>query len=458
MTSASLRLRLVVIILVPLLAIAVVVAAWQVRNARETAAELFDRSLLSTALAISADVARTGGNAISLETRDLLADTSGGEVFYNVFAPDGIYITGYATPPVPPPELLPQGDEIVYYNAVYHGQNVRVVRFRTVTTIDRVTGPFTQTVWQNLAVRNALVRALVERALIVITILIATVGLVVWFGVRIGLRPLLDLEDAIARRSSDDLSPIRRRSPPETRGLVQRLNTLFAQVEKAMEAQITLVTNAAHQLRNPLAGVLALAEAVESAPTEADMRIRAADLVVSARSASDLANKLLTLERVRAAPMGRERAAVDLCALMQGLADEATPRALGLGVALTATLPEEPVQSVADEIMLREAVSNLIDNALRHGGPELSRVELNLAAEDDCNRITVRDDGVGVADSDVEIVLSRFGQATPSQGSGLGLSIAEAVAQRHGGELTLADNAPGLVVTLSLPMTQVAAE
>lgn len=97
--ATSLRVRLTVIMLGPLLVIALVVGLWQVHDARKQAADIFDRSLLTVALAITADVARSNGNALSLETRDLLSDTSGGQVFYHVYAPNGYYVTGYATPP-----------------------------------------------------------------------------------------------------------------------------------------------------------------------------------------------------------------------------------------------------------------------------------------------------------------------------------------------------------------------
>ena len=86
MKLQSLRARLVLIILGPLLLIAVAAAAWQIRNATHRAGDIFDRGLLSAALAVSRDVALSGGDALSLATRDLIRDTSGGEVFYHVYA------------------------------------------------------------------------------------------------------------------------------------------------------------------------------------------------------------------------------------------------------------------------------------------------------------------------------------------------------------------------------------
>jgi two-component system sensor histidine kinase TctE len=106
----------------------------------------------------------------------------------------------------------------------------------------------------------------------------------------------------------------------------------------------------------------------------------------------------------------------------------------------------------ADPVMLEEALTNLLDNALRHGGQGLSRIELSLDASDEAVTVTVRDDGIGIAPDKVETALSRFGQANPGEGSGLGLSIAEAVATRGGGSLDLRPADPrGLQVVLRLP-------
>lgn len=448
MTSMSLRLRLTAIILLPLMLIALAVGVWQVRNARATAADLFDRSLLSLALAVSGDVARSDGGAVSLQTRDLLADTSGGRVFYHVYAPDGAFVIGYATPPVPVNLRPPDGDAPAYYNARYLGRDVRVLRLRDVTSIGGLSGTFTITVWQDVDVRQQFVRDLATRTFVVIAALIGTVALVVWFGVNLGLRPLLDLEEAISRRSSDDLSPIRRAVPTEARGIVGTLNQLLAQVSSAMQTQGDFISNAAHQLRNPIAGVLAMAEAVRSAPTGQAARQRADDLVLAARSASDLANKLLTLERAKSSTVSEP---FDLRTVVGAAVAGAAAQAEARGVSLNADMPEAPVTVLADALMVQEAALNLIDNALRHAGPDLSRIDVSVVS-DTVARLRISDDGAGANPEDFGTIMSRFGQAVPGQGSGLGLSIADTVAQRHGGSLTILSPEVGFSVEMRLPL------
>ena len=82
---------------------------------------------MTTALAISRDTALSGGDALSEDTRDLLRDTSGGAVFYHVYAPDGVFVTGYATPPVPP-SMAFTADGQTYFDAIYQSEPVRVLR------------------------------------------------------------------------------------------------------------------------------------------------------------------------------------------------------------------------------------------------------------------------------------------------------------------------------------------
>ena len=451
MTPASLRLRLTLIILVPLLLIAAVVGFWQVQDAREKAAEVFDRGLLTAALAVAADIALSDGDALSVQTQSMLSDTSGGNVFYHVYAPDGVFVTGYATPPIPIGAGPFNENEPEFFNGSYHGRDVRVLRLSDVTTIDGYSGVFTYTVWQDVALRNAFVRDLSMRTFTVIFALTGTVALVVWFGVNSGLRPLLELEDAISSRSSTDLRPIQRQVPTETRGLVKTLNSLFGQVETSMKAQNEFISNAAHQLRNPIAGVLAMAEEVKSAPSADAARGRADELLTSAHHAKDLANKLLTLERISADAAGPIQNAFDANALIANVAETLKLPADQNGVRLDTHLHPAPLPIVADEVMVREAITNLVDNALRHGGKDLSRISIAVSKAKDTVRFDIEDDGSGIDPADVPVVLSRFGQAGPSEGSGLGLSIAEAVAKRHGGHLDLAPQAQGLNVSLTLP-------
>ncbi len=449
--AVSLRVRLTAIILLPLMTIAVIAGLWQLNNARRTAAEVFDRSLLSAALAVANDVAISGGDALSARTRDILASTSGGQVFYHVYAPDGVIVAGYATPPVGIPRHQAEAARPTYFDAVYLGRDVSGVRLQNRTEIDGFAGIFTTTVWQDSGVRSAFVRDLVLRSFITISGLIAALALIVWFGVRLGLRPLLDLEHAIEARSGDELSPIRRAVPEEVEGIVRTLNRLFDQVSRSMTAQSEFIANAAHQLRNPIAGVLSLAEAVNNAPDGVAAKERAKDLLAAARETADLSQKLLLLERAKAISPQSVHEILSLAeALPDWIASFRSTAPEGATVNLTIADGLGPVQG--DPTMLREAVLNLLHNARQHGGPEMNAIDIDVSQNTGMVTISVQDNGQGIPRTDLPKALERFTQVSDTSSSGLGLSIVQAVAEGHSGSFEITTGDPGVRAFLRLPL------
>lgn len=450
----SLRRRLFVIIVLPLLLVSLAAGLWRVAEARATAQDLYDRDLLFIAIAVSRDVALLDGDAISPETGALLSDATGGPVRYHVYAPDGVFVTGYAVPPIPK-EKVPETDRpFIQFDGTYKGRSVRVLRMWDVSQIGGWSGTFTITVWQDQAVRQSFVRDVALRSLAVMAALIGAVAFFVWFGVNLGLKPLLDLQEAISRRTPDDLTPIRRKVPVETEGLVGQLNTLIGQIQVTLAAQTAFISDASHQLRNPIAGMRALGESILTAPNLETAKERARNLVDAAEHASNLANSLMTLERIRAHQTGDGFEYIDANELAEAAIAAATPQAKTQGVTLSLHLHDTPLLIWGDPVMLLEAFGNLVNNALTHGGAELSQVTLETALDGKWVRLHVSDNGRGIAPQDFTKVMARFGQTTPGEGSGLGLPISEAVAKQNGGELALNTVDGKLVVTLSLPLAQ----
>jgi two-component system sensor histidine kinase TctE len=325
------------------------------------------------------------------------------------------------------------------------------LRFQDVTVVSGIAGVFNITVWQSAQVRSHFVRDVLTRSFAVIALLVLSVAVVVWFGVGLGLRPLLDLERAIAKRTPTELEPIRREVPVEARGLVTTLNSLLDRISRRISSKDEFISNAAHQLRNPVAGVLALAEAVENAPNAQAAKARSRELVQAAREASDLTNKLLSFERASGIDMRNTGKVVDFAALVRDV-----------GAAYTASntrptdlrydMPENGVYVHGEAVMLREAILNLLTNASTHGGPDMTAVDLSLSVQKRHAVLTVTDNGTGIpADKHVEAI-SRFGQAGGGPGSGLGLPIALRVMENHGGSLEILECNSGASIRLSLPL------
>ncbi len=452
MKFPSLRSRLLFFILLPLSIVALITVFWQFYSETERAEDTFDRRLLSAALAISRDVAISDGDALSPATRQLLNNTSGGELFYHVYAPDGVFVTGYATPPVAPAQTSPGEPSPVYFDARYQSRDVRALRFQYVTTVADVSGAYNVTVWQDAAVRRSFVYQLVARSVAMSVLVVAAVGLIVWFGVGFGLRPLIDLEEAIARRSGTDLNPIKRDVPREAKGVVTTLNSLLDRISRRISSKDEFISNAAHQLRNPIAAVLALAEAVQSAPHPEAAKVRSAELLKAARQTSRLANQLLSFERAAGSDLEHTAKDLDLAVLV----GDTVTRFLSLhsdsDFELLYVPPSEPVSVRGDPVMLREAILNLLDNAVAHGGAGMTHIKLQCRKLERTVHLLVEDNGQGIPENKREQVMMRFAQANDGTGSGLGLAIASRVMAYHSGAIEILDADQGARIKVELPL------
>lgn len=450
-SAYSLRLRLFTVIVTPLIIMAILLGYWRFTVAQKTAEELFDRSLLAAALAISRDITISGGDALTPSTSQLIDDAAGGQVFYHATGPGGIYVTGYAYPPSPVQQSEAPG-ALHFFEADYRGEDVRVLRVTERTTIEGITGDSTATVWQRISDRNEFARELATRAAGLMGGLLLALSILVWFGVQLGLRPLADLQDAIASRSPDDLSRIKRAIPEETKGIVRTLNRLFEQVERSFEAQQSFISNAAHQLRNPAAAVQSMAEAVRDAkdPDERDRRIR--ELVDASRRAAKVAVQLLSLDRLKQPVRDADFKPVELRDLVRSACADMGPLVLVNGLEFELDMSDEEIWINGDQIYLVEAVKNLIDNAMIHGGEELSKITVSLTANAEKASVTVKDDGKGLNPDQSEAAFSRFSQVGPSSGSGLGLAIVASVAERHAGHVKINDSENGASITLTLSL------
>lgn len=300
------------------------------------------------------------------------------------------------------------------------------------------------------------------------------------WAVHRALKPLLDLKEEVEHRSPHDLSALDpQASPDEVRPLVLSLNRLFALVNAQSENQRRFVADAAHQLRTPLAALQSQVEAwalaldkPQATPlarseddTEAQNSITlGADQILRLRHAvrrtSQLANQLLALSRADARTLevqASQRVNLQaLCELMlEAHLDAAAHKGIDLG------LDAVPVHVSGHEWLLREMLSNLLDNAIKytpHGGHVTLR----------CGRlpqpgsgqwlvfVEVEDDGPGVPEAEQARVLERFYRVpgTAGEGNGLGLAIAAEIARVHRSELKLSTGYQGRGLRVSMSFAE----
>jgi signal transduction histidine kinase len=223
--------------------------------------------------------------------------------------------------------------------------------------------------------------------------------------------------------------------------------------ERAHERQRDeFFANVSHDLRTPVAvihsslGVL-LANAPPELPAPLHRMIVNADLAAERLAA--LVGDLLELARARAGRVQPRLARTDLRALARRAAGQIEPLASERGQRLEVELPRRPVWLEVDAARIERALVNLLGNAQKHGRAG-GLIRLTLAARPREVELTVADDGPGIAAADHERVFERFYRTDPGlsacPGTGLGLPIARAMVELHGGRLTL-ESAPGAGAT-----------
>jgi len=276
-------------------------------------------------------------------------------------------------------------------------------------------------------------------------------------GVLRGLQPLKRLEAQIkqtgARSNSgaDPLPPIELTSAPqEVHSLASTINSLLEAVARSQQKEKRFLNDAAHQLRTPLAGLIAQTELALHESQEPVVRERLGKVLAAARRSAHLVHQLLQLARSEASV---DMQVIDLAALAREVAREWTGRALAQNIDLGYEGDERQLVQ-GQPLLLREALTNLIDNALHYAGDGATVTVRVSAAPDGWVNLAVEDNGPGVAPVYFPDLFSRFWRGSDKAGGcGLGLSIVEEIALRHGGHAVAEAIEPhGLRVGFRLPL------
>jgi signal transduction histidine kinase len=274
-------------------------------------------------------------------------------------------------------------------------------------------------------------------------------GVLMAFSAR---RRLADLNRTTRQIIAGDLS---RRAPLRGSGdehdeLARNINAMLDQIQGLLEGMRHVGDSVAHDLRGPLTRLRNRLETLATA--EQPRREDLLECVEQVEHVLDTFNALLRIARVESgahrsafAALDLERIVRDVCELYQAAADE---RQIELHCTVRAA-----VEVFGDRELLAQALTNLLDNAVKYT-PTGGRIVVTLERTEDVARIRVADSGPGVPAADRDRVLQRFArldQARSQPGNGLGLALVNAVTTQHHGRLSLADNAPGLAVTIEIP-------
>jgi len=428
------------------------VALFLHHDAHRAADRAFDRLLAASALTIAGSVRIDDSGIVVEPPHAALAMLSGMDrVFYTARGPDGTAITGYddlAWSLAPARSSSPVFDDIDYRD-----EPVRVATVGRLVAGGPHAGWVTIRVAETLDARNALTAEIWQRGIAPLLVIVPLALALLWFGLRRAFAPLAAMEQELSRRDPDDLRPLDMPAPREVTRLAEALNGVMPRLESAMRNINTLVADAAHQVRTPLASLRAQAEVAMEETDPQRLHERVTRIHQNATLASQLVSQLLMDATITHRLGMRGTASVGIAEIVNDTRNHIGPlEATRLRIFIAPEVRRARV--TGDRVALREMLRNLVDNALRYAeqGPIEIRVTPVAALR---VAITVNDHGPGIPDNEIERVQERFQRGSSGAGqpgSGLGLAIVRTVANAHGGTLWL-QNRPsgGLAAKVVLP-------
>lgn len=349
-----------------------------------------------------------------------------------------------ANPPLVLPQNLRDGMQTVSV-----GDETYRVMVRTLGNGERLA------VAQETAVRDEIAQDSALRTLMPFLILVPLLLLLVASLVRKIFKPVADLSIEIDMREENELHSIAAEPlPVEIRPFVGAINRLLGRVEQSMDAQRRFVADAAHELRSPLTALSLQAERLAAAEMSTDAHERLNTLRQGIERSRILLNQLLALARVQASTITPNNP-VSVQQVYRRVLEDLMPLAEAKGIDI-GVISDWDAQVLANEMDLVTLVKNLVDNAIRYT-PAGGHVDLSVSTTDGATTLVVEDNGPGIPEAEKERVFDPFYRVLGSNevGSGLGLSIVQAISARIGAKVSLGpasnQSRSGLRVTVTFP-------
>lgn len=424
----------------------------------------------ASALAAPEDAVRERARgAMEQAVQRLLGSDDQTRVYYQVLGARGELVAGDADLPVP--LEVPEGPEQVRWrDDTMRDEPVRVAYLWPRAEGDG-SGPLVQ-IAQTLDKRSRLATEIIKGVILPQFVILPLAVLLVWLALARGIRPLAELQQRIRRRESTDLSPLQERGVPEELApLVRAINELLQRLDQSISAQRHFLADAAHQLKTPLAGLRTQAELAEREIDRGQgdaqsLKHALQQIALGSQRAAHMVNQLLAMARAEDREQALVRQRVDLAALVREAVRDFVPKAMDKRIDLGYEGPGEGrvVTLLAQPVLLRELVRNLVDNALQYtppGGTVTARIVADPFGQ--VGVLQVEDSGPGVPPAERENIFRPFYRALGTQvdGTGLGLAIVQEIARQHGAEVTVADAHPrsgggsvGALFTVRFPLAR----
>ncbi len=446
--TSSIRRHLLCWLLMPILALCVVGALITYILAVGFATEAYDAAMLETVHSLHNRLHQANSHLqvdLPPAAVALLKHSDKDAFYFQVIGDGGKIISGDKYIPDPEPDEKVSQEPLFYYGIIDNTE-VRICALRVSVSGDPTKRLILKTAETTVG-RTQLIQSILLGVVAPQLVLIFLAGLAVWLGVARGLKPLQILKEAVESRNPSDLRLIDCGNvPKEVKPLVMALNNLLARLQEDRDAQKRFVSNAAHQLRTPLAGL--------KTQTELALRYRDADelrqslkhISTSADRATRLAQQLLSLARVEPAVfLNCELEAIDLNKIARDATRELVPQALSKKIDLGFEGNSMPQVIHGDAGSLHELATNLIDNAILYTQPA-GKVTVRVLTSPTGPLLVVEDNGPGIPVSERKQVFERFYRVLGgnTRGSGLGLAIVREIAEAHKADIELRDGPEGI--------------
>lgn len=396
----SLRTRLLLWLLVPLILIGLAALYDGYRSARITADEVSDRVLAGSALAITERVFVNDEGMLEVDipyvALQMLTSSEDDRVFYKIEHANGEFITGYRGIDLPPADLQ-SDNNVQFLNGNFRGSQIRLAMLSAAASSNSKSLGFKVAVAETTNARKAIAQDLLIGTGIRIAALISAAALIVWFAVTSALRPLQKLELAVARRSPEDVRPIKHKVPIEVSGLVHTINDLVVRFASSISALQNFTSYTSHQFRTPLALIKTHLEIASRETNKDQQQLAMSNAHNAVDDAERVMAQLLLLASLDSISQKEIRSKTcNLTAVAREVCEEFVLRMshsshAGVDIGFEGS---EPVHVFADATLVQEVVRNLIDNSIKHGG-EISKIDVVVSKHNAEGLVSVQDQGDG---------------------------------------------------------------
>ncbi|MEO8479820.1 MAG: ATP-binding protein [Gemmatimonadota bacterium] len=369
------------------------------------------------------------------------------ERFAEVWSLEGVPVIrtenlGVANLPLPDAvrREVTESEESRLFSFTWRGQSYRSILY-PLGLLGPLHAPHLLQVAASTSEADALLRQVLAFIVALVILGFGLGGAIGWWLAGYALRPVLEIIDAAEgfRVATPGQQISAHTDTMELRRLVAVLNTMLLRVDAAFANQQRFLADAGHAIKTPLTILrgdidVALRQVRSSMEYRSVLEQALADL----REVSQLSDDLITLSRADGGGLQIQRIEVDLSTLVTRVAARFNGAAQRAGMTLSVA-PGPAHVVTGDPALLERALANLVDNAMKYGLPG-NHVTLNVILEGSMIAIVVSDTGPGLSEADLDASRARFYRGTTSHGisgSGLGLAIVDAIAQEHGGRLSL---------------------